>query len=54
MAPVIDELVHVKSWWNDTDERKPKYLKKKPCPKCHSVRHKSHLDWPGVEPGPPR
>jgi hypothetical protein len=21
---------------------------------CHSVHHKSHMDWPGIETGPPR
>jgi hypothetical protein len=21
---------------------------------CHFVHHKSHMDWPGREPGPPR
>jgi hypothetical protein len=21
---------------------------------CHFVHHKSHTDWPGIEPGPPR
>jgi hypothetical protein len=21
---------------------------------CHSVHHKFHMDWPGIEPGPPR
>jgi hypothetical protein len=21
---------------------------------CHFVHHKSHMDWPGNEPGPPR
>jgi hypothetical protein len=20
---------------------------------CHSVHQKSHMDWPGIEPGPP-
>jgi hypothetical protein len=22
-------------------------------PLCHFVRHKSHMAWPGLEPGPP-
>jgi hypothetical protein len=21
---------------------------------CHLAHHKSHMDWPGIEPGPPR
>jgi hypothetical protein len=33
MASVIDELMRVKNWWNDTDERKTKYLEKKTLPK---------------------
>jgi hypothetical protein len=23
-------------------------------PQCHIVHHKSHMTWPGLEPGPPR
>jgi hypothetical protein len=23
-------------------------------PQCHFVRHKCHMTWPGLEPGPPR
>jgi hypothetical protein len=36
-------------WWNDNDSGKPKYLKKN-LSHCHSVHHKSHMDWPGIEP----
>jgi hypothetical protein len=37
-------------WWNDNYGWKPKYLKKN-LSHCHSVHHKSHMDWPGIEPG---
>jgi len=32
MAPVIDDLMRVKNWWNDKDERKLKNLEKKTLP----------------------
>jgi len=28
-----------------------KYLKKNPS-QCHSLSHKSHIDWPAFEPNP--
>jgi hypothetical protein len=34
--------------WNETDRGKPKYSEEKP------VHHKSHMHWPGIEPGPPQ
>jgi hypothetical protein len=38
--------------WNEIDGRKPKYSGKN-LSQCHFVYHKSHTDWPGIEPGPP-
>jgi hypothetical protein len=39
--------------WNDIDRGKPKNSEKN-LSQCHFVNHKSHTDWPGREPGPPR
>jgi hypothetical protein len=39
--------------WNETDRGKPKYSGKN-LSQCHFVYHKSRMDWPGIEPGPPR
>jgi hypothetical protein len=39
--------------WNEIDRGKPKYAGKN-LPQCHFVQHKSHMDRPGIEPGPPR
>jgi hypothetical protein len=39
--------------WNEIDREKPKYSEKK-LSQYHSVHHKSHLDWPGIERGPPQ
>jgi hypothetical protein len=36
--------------WNETDKGKPKYSGKN-LSKCHLVHHKSHMDYPGSNPG---
>jgi len=36
---------------NDTDREILKYSTKT-CPQCHFAHHKSHIDGPGIEPGP--
>jgi hypothetical protein len=38
---------------NETDRGKPKYSGKN-LSHCHFFQHKSHVDWRGIEPGPPR
>jgi hypothetical protein len=38
---------------DDTDSGKPQYSEKN-LSHFHFVLHKSHLDWSGLEPEPPR
>jgi hypothetical protein len=39
--------------WNDIDRGKPKKSEKN-LSQCHFIKHKSHMDWRGREPGNPR
>jgi hypothetical protein len=39
--------------WNEIDRETPKYSGKN-LSQCHFVHQKSHIDWPGIEPGPSR
>jgi hypothetical protein len=43
----------MKHRWNEIDRENPKCSRKN-LSQCHFVHHKSHTDWPGIEPGPPR
>lgn len=39
-------------WGNDTDRVKPKNAKRN-LSQCHFFYHRSYMDWPGCESGPP-
>jgi hypothetical protein len=41
----------MEQWWNDTDRRKLKYLHIN-MSQYHFVHQKSHMELPGIEPGP--
>ena len=40
----------MEQWWNDTDRGKPQYWGKN-LSQCHTVHHKSYIDWPRCEGG---
>jgi hypothetical protein len=49
--PSDDLWVSMEQQWNDIDRGKLKDSEKN-LSQCHSVHHKSHMDWLGCEPGP--
>jgi hypothetical protein len=53
MKMKIKMISFMEHGWNEIDRRKPKYSGKN-LSQCHFVYHKSHMDSPGIEPGPPR
>jgi hypothetical protein len=47
----IFERMSMNRWWNDTDNIKPQKLERN-LSQYHCVHHKSHMEWPGIKPGP--
>ena len=41
----------MENWWKDTDRQKLTYSDKRLF-QCQSGHHKTHADWPGIEPVP--
>lgn len=50
---VGSRIMSMEQWCFDNDGGKPKYLVTN-LYQCHSVQHKFHMDWFGIEPGPPQ
>jgi hypothetical protein len=50
---VFSFFLVMEHWWNEIDMGKPKYSGRN-LSQCHCVHHKSHTNWPGIEPGLPR
>jgi hypothetical protein len=56
MSMAGDWIVSLEHWLNDSDRGKLKYLLKyleKNLSQHHFVHHESHMDWCGIELGPP-
>jgi hypothetical protein len=53
LRPLSDLHEYGDPVWNDVHGRKPKNPGGN-LSQCHLVRHKSHMDWPGIEHGPSR
>jgi hypothetical protein len=51
--PADDTWVNMEQQWNDTDRGKLKDSEKN-LSQRHFMHHKSHMDWPGCESGPPQ
>jgi hypothetical protein len=51
--PPDDTWVNMEQRWNDTDRGKPKGSEWS-LSQCRFTHYKSHIDWPGSEPRPPR
>jgi hypothetical protein len=49
--PPDDIWVNMEQRWNDIDRGKPKDTEKNLF-SCHFIHNKSHMDWPGRDPGP--
>jgi hypothetical protein len=45
--------VNMELFWDDSDKGKPKYSEIN-LSRCHFFKHQSHVDWSGIESGPPR
>jgi hypothetical protein len=51
IVSIIDELMSMVHWWNNTDKRTLKYPEKT-LSHCQYVHHKCHIDKPSNKPGP--
>jgi hypothetical protein len=53
VLPVRVTVDEIELWYNDTDKGKRKYADED-LSQCQFHRHKSHIDWPEIEPGTPQ